>query len=89
MACGGWHTGEWELATWRRPNARDRQPQWHSRHGVWTAGSAGASTCARGARTTAGVARVCDVARGRALAFPGENSLLKLFSNWFFSKFSN
>jgi hypothetical protein len=30
MACGGWHTGEWKLATWRRPNARGRHPQWHS-----------------------------------------------------------
>jgi hypothetical protein len=45
--------------------------------------------CARGVRTAAGVARVRDVARGRALAFPGENSSLKLLSNWFFSKFSN
>jgi hypothetical protein len=30
MACGGWHAGEWKLATWRRPNARGRYPQWHS-----------------------------------------------------------
>jgi hypothetical protein len=28
----------------------------------------------------AGMARVRDVVRGRALAFPGENSSLKLFS---------
>jgi hypothetical protein len=89
MACGGWHAGEWELDTWRRPNARDRHQQWHSQRGAWTAGSAGASACVRGARTAAGVARVRDVARGHALAFPGENSSLKLFSNWFFSKFSN
>jgi hypothetical protein len=41
------------------------------RRGPWTAGSAGASACARGARMAAGVARVRDVARGRALAFPG------------------
>jgi hypothetical protein len=30
MVCGGWLAGEWKLATWRRPNARDRHPQWHS-----------------------------------------------------------
>jgi hypothetical protein len=30
MADGGWHAGEWKLATWRRPNARGRHPQWHS-----------------------------------------------------------
>jgi hypothetical protein len=46
------------------------------RRGAWTAGSAGASACVRGARMAAGVARVRDVARGRALAFPGENSSL-------------
>jgi hypothetical protein len=27
MACGGWHAGEWELATWRRPSARERHQQ--------------------------------------------------------------
>jgi hypothetical protein len=27
MACGRWHAGEWELATWRRPNARERHQQ--------------------------------------------------------------
>jgi hypothetical protein len=27
MARGGWHAGEWELATWRRPNARERHQQ--------------------------------------------------------------
>jgi hypothetical protein len=27
MACGGWHTSKWELATWRRPNARELQQQ--------------------------------------------------------------
>jgi hypothetical protein len=27
MACGGWHAREWELATWRRPNARKRHQQ--------------------------------------------------------------
>jgi hypothetical protein len=79
MACGGWHAGEWELATWRRPNTRDRHQQWHSRRSAWTTGSAGASACARGARTGAGVARVHDVARGHALVFLGENSSLKLF----------
>jgi hypothetical protein len=30
MACGGWLAGEWKLATGRRPDARDRHPQWHS-----------------------------------------------------------
>jgi hypothetical protein len=89
MACGGWHAGEWDLATWHRPNARERHQQYHSWRGAWTVGSAGASACARGAGTAAGVARVHDVARGCALAFPGENSSLKLFSNWLFSKFSN
>jgi hypothetical protein len=77
MACDGWHADEWELATWHRPHARERHQQWHSRHDAWTAGSAGASACARGARTAAGVARARDVARGRALAFPGGNSSLK------------
>jgi hypothetical protein len=24
IACDGWHAGEWELATWRRPSARER-----------------------------------------------------------------
>jgi hypothetical protein len=89
MACGGWHAGKWELATWRRPNTRDRHPQWHSRHGAWTVGSAGASACARGVRMATSVIRVRDVARGCALAFPSENSSLRLSSNWFFSKFSN
>jgi hypothetical protein len=51
------------------------------RRGAWTPGSAGASACARGARTATGMARVRDVARGRALAFPGQNSLLELTSN--------
>jgi hypothetical protein len=41
------------------------------RRGAWTAGSAGASACARGARTAASVAHVRDIACGRALAFPG------------------
>jgi hypothetical protein len=27
MACGGWHAGEWELATWHRPSARERHQQ--------------------------------------------------------------
>jgi hypothetical protein len=27
MACGGWHAGEWKLAPWRHPNARERHQQ--------------------------------------------------------------
>jgi hypothetical protein len=27
MACGGWHAGEWEPATWCPPNARERHQQ--------------------------------------------------------------
>jgi hypothetical protein len=44
---------------------------WVNGRGAWTTGSAGASACARGVRTAAGVARMNDVACGRALAFPG------------------
>jgi hypothetical protein len=51
------------------PSNRSRSsPTVAFRRGAWTAGSVGASACAR---TVAGVARVRDVARGRALAFPG------------------
>jgi hypothetical protein len=27
MACGGWHAGEWETATWFRPSAHERHQQ--------------------------------------------------------------
>jgi hypothetical protein len=88
MACGGWLAGEWKLATWRRPNARDVHPQWHSGTAHEPLGPP-VPRRARGTHTAIGVARVRNVTRGCALAFPGENSSLRLTSNWFFSKFSN
>jgi hypothetical protein len=72
------------------PSNRSRSsPTVAFRHGAWTAGSTGASACARDTRTAAGVARVRDVTRGRALAFPGCWYFAERFSKWFFSNFSN
>jgi hypothetical protein len=63
------------------PSKRSRSsPTVAFRRGAWTTGSAGASVCMRGARTATSVARVRNVVRGRALAFPGKNSLLRVFS---------
>jgi hypothetical protein len=89
MACGGWHAGEWKLATWRRPNARGHHPQWHAGTAHGPLVPPGASACARGARMAADVARVRDVACGRALEFPGCLHFTEQFSKLFFSNFSN
>jgi hypothetical protein len=66
MACGGWHAGEWKLATWRRPNARGRHPQWHS--GV-AHGSLGSPVprCARVARVRPLAWHACATLRVGAL----------------------
>jgi hypothetical protein len=74
--------GQWRAAVGHlTPSKRSRSsPTVAFRRGAWTAGSAGASACARDARTAAGVACVRDIARGRALAFLGKNSLLRVFS---------